>query len=187
MNNKTACIILADGFEESEAIVTADVLKRLNINIIFAGLNSLKVRGTHDFYIMSDKLLNEISVNDFDALILPGGLPGTINLRNSPQVTELLQQSYQSGKICAAICAAPIVLHDAKIAQNKTLIGYPDCEQLALSPNLKFTGKATETDGLIITAKGMGKAAEFAFAIAAKLGISAEEINQVGQNAFITI
>lgn len=186
MSNKTACIILADGFEESEAIVTADVLKRLNINIVFAGLNSLKVRGTHDFYIMSDKLLNEISIDDFDALILPGGLPGTINLRDSAEVINLLQQSYQSGKICAAICAAPIVLHDAQIAQNKTLTGYPDCEQLALTPNLKFTGNATETDGLIITAKGMGKAADFAFAIAKKLGLSDTEIENVGKSAFIT-
>ncbi len=186
MNNKTACLILADGFEESEAIVTADVLKRLNVNIVLVGLNSLKVRGTHDFYIMADKLISEVSVNDFDALILPGGLPGSINLRDSREVNHLLQQTYKANKICAAICAAPIVLRDSGIAQDKKLTGYPKCEQLSRTPNFKFTGNNTETDGLIITAKGMGKAADFAFAIAKKLGISDNEIENVGKSAFIT-
>ncbi len=185
MKNFTACFLLADGFEETEAIMTADILKRIGINIIFAGIENKTIRGTHNFYITTDKLINDISTNDFDVIILPGGLPGTTNLRNSPLVINLIKEAYNNKKICAAICAAPIVLRDAGITQNKIITGYPNCEQLSYDPNFKFTGNDVETDGLIITAKGMGKSASFAFAIARALGYNQNEINNIASSAFI--
>ena len=187
MNNKTACIILADGFEETEALMPADILKRLNINVILAGLESYNIRGAHDFHITTGNLLKDISSADFDVLILPGGLPGALNLRNSQAVTDLLNQAYNNKKICAAICAAPIVLRDAGIAKDKKITGYPGTEQLSHDPNFKYTGADVEHDGQIITAKGMGKAAMFAFEIARALGISEEQINNVALNAFIQL
>ncbi|MBE6443327.1 MAG: DJ-1/PfpI family protein [Alphaproteobacteria bacterium] len=185
MNSLSVCILLADGFEEAEAIIPADLLKRLGVKIIFAGVNSIDVRGTHNFHIKADNLIDNISSNDFDALILPGGLPGTINLRNSEKVINLVKHAYQNGKICAAICAAPIVLRDAGVATDKHITGYPNCEKLSYEPNFKFTGNSVERDGSIITAKGMGKANEFAFEIARALNISKEDILSVAKNTFI--
>ncbi len=185
MNNKTICILLADGFEEVEAIYPADIFKRLGLNVMMTGIESNIIRGTHDIKIEAPYTLNDIDVTLFDALMLPGGLPGTINLRNSPQVIDLLRQADNHQKIIAAICAAPIVLHDAKIIDNKRTTGYPTCENLALEKNFSFTGNNLEIDGNIITAIGMGQAAPFAFAIAEALGVSPDKIANTAKNAFI--
>ena len=160
MNNKTVCILLIDGFEDVEALMPADIFKRLGLGVILAGVESTKIRSAHDFYIATDTLLRDVSVADFDALMLPGGLPGAVNLRDSSAVTQIINQTYANKKVCAAICAAPIVLRDAGIAKD---------------------------NGLIITAKGMGKAAPFAFEIARALGVAEEKIRDVAENSFINI
>ena len=185
MKKFSAYILLADGFEETEAIMTADILKRIGIEVSLIGIENKTIRGTHDFHITTNKLINEITYADFDVLILPGGLPGTINLRNSTVVINLVKEAYNNNKICAAICAAPIVLRDATIAVDKNITGYPGCEQLSLDPNFKFTNNDVEIDGNIITAKGMGKSAQFAFAIAKTLGYTQSEIQKVSNSAFI--
>ena len=187
IKNKTVCILLADGFEEIEALYPADLFKRLGVNVILSGIETLTVRGAHDIKVSANNLLSDISVADFDAIILPGGLPGATNLRDDKNVLDILHFADKNSKIIAAICAAPIVLHEAGIANNKRTTGYPGTEQLAHNPNFKFTGKAVETDGNIITAIGMGQAANFAFAIAQALGFSNEQINNLAQNAFINI
>ncbi len=185
MSNKTVCILLADGFEEVEALMPADIFKRLGFRVILAGVEKNRVRGAHDFHIWTETLLDDVAATDFDALILPGGLPGAINLRNSDKVNKLINLAYNNGKICAAICAAPIVLRDAGVAKDKRITGYPDTEQLSRSPDFKYTGNDVEVDGRIITAKGMGKAAMFAFEIARSCGVSEEKINNLAENAFI--
>ncbi len=187
MNEKTVCILLIDGFEEVEALMPADIFKRLGLNVILAGVESTKIRGAHDFFIATETLLHDISFADFDALMLPGGLPGAINLRNSAAVTEIIHQAYANNKICAAICAAPVVLRDAGIAKDKRITGYPDTEQLSRDPNFRYTGNDVERDGNIITAKGMGKAAAFAFEIARAIGIAEEKIRSAAENSFIKI
>jgi 4-methyl-5(b-hydroxyethyl)-thiazole monophosphate biosynthesis len=187
MNHKTVCILLADGFEETETIMPADILKRLNINVILAGIETYKVRGAHEFHLFTETLLSDVSVADFDALILPGGLPGALNLRNSEPVTELIKLAYKSHKICAAICAAPVVLHDAGITEGHRITGYPGTEQLSKHNDFHYTGADVEHDGQIITAKGMGKADMFAFEIARALGIEEKQIEDVAKNAFIRL
>lgn len=187
MNNKTVCILLADGFEEVEAIYPADIFKRLGLNVMLVGVENKIVLGAHDIKIETPYLLNDISFTDFDALMLPGGLPGTINLRNSQNVIDLVRQANEHKKIVAAICAAPIVLHDAGIADGKRTTGYPSTEQLANKKNFKFSGNMVETDGNLITAIGMGQASAFALAIAQALGIEKDKINDVMKNAFIKI
>lgn len=185
MTNKTVCILLADGFEEVEAIYPADIFKRLGINVMLAGIDNNVVRGAHDIKIEAPYLLKEISFADFDVLMLPGGLPGTVNLRDSQAVIDLIHQANDHQKIIAAICAAPIVLHDAGIADNKRTTGYPSCEQIAHKKGFQFSGNMVEIDGNIITAIGMGQAANFAFAIAQALGIDNTKITDMAKNAFI--
>lgn len=183
--SKTICFLLADGFEEAEAIVPADLLKRLGYNIILAGETS-SVRGTHNFYINTTHHIDTISADKIDALVLPGGLPGTLNLRNNPKVINLVKETHRQHKICAAICAAPIILRDAGITKNISITGYPGCEQLSLTPNFKFSNHPIEITDNIITAIGMGKASKFAFAIAQKLGSTEQQITEIAQNTFIS-
>ena len=185
MNNKNVCILLADGFEEVEAIYPADIFKRLGLNVLLTGVGDKIVRGAHDIKIETPYVLDDINFTDFDVLMLPGGLPGTINLRDNKKVMELLKQSHAKHKIIAAICAAPIVLHDAGIAQGKRTTGYPETEQLANNQNFKFSGEMVEVDGNIITAIGMGQAAQFATAIAKALSIDENKIANVVKNAFV--
>ena len=182
---KSICILIAEGFEESEAVIPADLLKRLGVNVTFVSITSdIEVRGTHGFRILSDTTINKISADDFDALMLPGGLPGTTNLRDSKEVISLVQQAYNEGKIVSAICAAPIVLKDAGIADDKRITGYPACEQFSKKHQFSFTGNDVEVDGNIITAKALGKAHLFAFAIAKSLGFSDNDIKQLASSTF---
>ena len=185
MNNKTVCILLADGFEEVEAIYPADIFKRLGLNVMLVGVDNNIVRGAHDIKIETPYLLKEISFADFDALMLPGGLPGTINLRANKDVIDLVRQADAHNKVVAAICAAPIILHDAGIAEHKKTTGYPSCEQLANKKDFKFSGEMVEVDGNTITAIGMGQAAPFAFSIAKALGVVENDIQNTAKNAFI--
>ena len=185
--NKRVCILLTDGFEEVEALAPADILQRLNIDVILAGVESHKIKGAHGFHISTDNLLKDLSAIDFDAIILPGGLPGAINLRNSEDVSRFLNQAYSANKICAAICAAPIVLRDCGIAKGKKITGYPGTEQLSHEPDFKYTGNDVEIDDRIITAKGMGKAFAFAFSIAKALEIPSQDITEVASGSFIGV
>lgn len=182
---KTICILLAEGFEESEAIVPADLLKRLGVNIVFASITNVKeIKGTHGFKFIADTTINNIITDDFDVLMLPGGLPGTTNLRDNDDVISLIQQANKHNKIITAICAAPIVLKDAGIADNKRITGYPSCEQFSQKHKFSFTGNDIEVDGNIITAKAMGKAHIFAFAISKALGFTDIEIKNLTQSTF---
>ncbi len=185
--SKTVCILLADGFEEIEALYPADIFKRLGINVILTGINDLTIRGAHNIKIMADTPLSEISSADFDALMLPGGLPGATNLRDNTDVLELIRHAHKEHKIIAAICAAPIVLHEAGVAFGKRTTGYPDTEKLAHTVDFKFTGEKVVVDDNIITAVGMGQAAPFTFAVAKALGFSDEQLMHLAQNAFISI
>ena len=182
---KTICILLAEGFEESEAIVPADLLKRLGVNVVFVSItNNTEVTGTHGFKLIADTTISNVTTDNFDALMLPGGLPGTTNLRDNNNVISLVKKSDEDNKIITAICAAPIVLKDAGVADNKRITGYPTCEQFSQKHKFSFTGNDVEIDGKIITAKAMGKAHLFAFAIAKALGFSDDEIKNLASSTF---
>lgn len=182
---KNICILLASGFEESEVIIPADLLKRIGVNVILASINNQTiVCGTHDFRLIADTTIDKVSPNDFDVLMLPGGLPGTTNLRDNKNVISLIRQANEENKIIAAICAAPIVLKDAGIADNKHITGYPNCESFSKNHTFSFTGNDVEVDGKIITAKALGKAHLFAFAIAKALGYSDNEIKNLAASTF---
>ncbi|MCL2220137.1 MAG: DJ-1/PfpI family protein [Chitinispirillia bacterium] len=153
-----AVTILADGFEEIEAITVIDLLRRAGIGVTVLGLDSLMVRGAHDIRVAADGLLREFS-GTFDALVLPGG-PGTKNLAASEEVLNMVREAHGRGKICAAICAAPAVLAKAGILEKKKATCYPGCEA-ALSGVLLATD-AVVADENIITSRGVGTAIPFA-------------------------
>ena len=183
MKKNTVIIVLADGFEETEAIGTADVLKRVGFSVLLAGLDSLTVKSSAGTRILADLLFQEADLDSADALVLPGGLPGATNLRDSQAVTEALNRMHRAGKVVAAICAAPIVLERAGLSEGKRMTGYPGTNQNL--PKLAYTGGRTECDGKIVTGKGPGVSFEFGARIAAALGADPAKINAVLDGMFV--
>ncbi len=169
--------ILADGFEEIEALLPVDFLRRLNFKLTLAGLSAIEVTGSHGITVKTDKLLKDASF-DFDALVLPGGMPGSINLRDNAPVINMIKRFYKEDKLIAAVCAAPIALDKAGILQGKKHTAHPSVKDSFKSSNC--TENRIEIDNNIITGKGPGVSAEFALAIAKYLGKEKE-----GQKTYI--
>jgi protein deglycase len=168
-----AIIILADGFEEVEAVTVIDLLRRAEIRVTVLGLDGVEVRGAHDVWIRADQLFNGFS-EPFDALILPGGGPGTKKLAASKDLVELVRQSHERGLLCAAICAAPTILAKAGILDDKKAVCYPGCEDKM--GDAVVLEDAVVVDGNIITSRSAGTAIPFGLEIIyALLGEEVEE------------
>lgn len=165
---KTALVILAEGFEEIEAIAPVDVLRRAGVRITLAGIVDRKVKSSRNIVVEVDILLRDL-VEMPDALILPGGIPGATNLARSEEVAELVKKVNAAGKIVAAICAAPaVVLAPLGILDGKKATCYPGCESDFSSKTVHSKDRVV-VDGNIITSQGPGTALEFALVIAARL------------------
>jgi len=165
---KTALIILAEGFEEVEAIAPVDLLRRAGVRMTIAGLADLHVQSSRNIGVQADIVLRDL-VELPDALILPGGIPGATNLAKSEEVAELVKKMNDAGKIIAAICAAPaVVLAPLGILDEKKATCYPGCE-VDFSKKTVYSKARVVTDGNIITSQGPGTALEFALVIAERL------------------
>ena len=165
---KTALVILAEGFEEVEAVVPVDVLRRAGVRVTIAGVTDLRVKGSRMIGLAADILLKDL-VDLPDAVILPGGLPGATNLAKSEEVSKLVKKMNVAGKIVAAICAAPAaVLAPLGILDGKKATCYPGCEA-DFSKKTVHSKDRVVVDGNIITSQGPGTALEFALAIAVRL------------------
>ena len=165
--NPKVVILLANGFEEIEAVVPIDVFRRLDFDVVIAGAEKI-VTGSHKLMLPADLLINQVNVNEFDAFILPGGMPGSINLRDNPAVIDIVKEAFSSGKIIGAICAAPIVLLKAGILRGKKATAHPSIKNEL--EGVLYTMAMTESSGNIITSKGPGASFEFAAKIAEMLG-----------------
>jgi len=161
---KKALILLAEGFEEIEAITTIDILRRGSIEVTISSLGEKRVKGSHNIEVIADTTIDQIT-SDYDALILPGGMPGAKNLSLSDEVNSLIVEMNNKKKIIAAICAAPaIVLAPLGILDNKSATCYPSMEK---DFNSKTTYKEDDVviDGNIITSRGPATAMEFALTL----------------------
>lgn len=165
---KTALILLATGFEETEAVTIIDVLRRAHVEITSASLDDLLVEGAHAIKIMADNALVDVQEQIFDAIILPGGMGGTNNLLASEDVRALLEKHSAQGSIVSAICAAPLVLEKAGLLAGKRATIFPGLEDKLVS-SVQVTGDIVVSDGEIITSKGPGTAMEFALHLVEKL------------------
>lgn len=159
--SKHAILILADGFEEMEAVAPIDLLRRAGIKVTVIGLNQKLVRSSRDLYVQADATLTQLTDLP-DALILPGG-PGTANLRESGAVIELVQKCFHAKKICAAICAAPTVLAKAGILKGKKVTCFPGQENAMQGAILEDADVVV--DGTIITARAAGASMKFGLEI----------------------
>ena len=174
---KKALVILADGFEEVEALTPVDFLRRAGVSVTVAGLGSEKIMGSHKIRIHCDCALDTVDTQGWDAVVLPGGMPGSENLASSELVSKIIMNTYKDGKLVCAICAAPaVVLGPLGILKDRKAVCYPGMDERA--PEVRFLSSKVMTDGNIITARGAGCAQEFAFEIITAL-ISREKADDV--------
>lgn len=156
-------ILLAEGFEELEAVTVINILRRGGVSVTSVSLQPGPVRGARGMVILADSEIDAQSVEPYDLLVLPGGQPGTRNLHADPRVHALLEQARAAGQLIAAICAAPSILADYGFLQGKRATGYPGT--LAQRPGVTLTDDAVVVDGNIITARGPGAAMDFALTL----------------------
>ena len=159
-----ACIFLATGYEEVEMLTVVDMLRRAKISIDMVSITDQKeVTSSHNVTITADKTLSEVNFDETEMLILPGGIPGTPNLRACDPLCKKLKEFAANGKKVAAVCAAPTVLGELGILAGKKATCYPSfADKLATGDYVK---RPVVTDGNVITSRGMGTCIEFAGAI----------------------
>lgn len=167
-------VFLANGFEEIEASTTVDFLRRAGLDVTVVGIGGSEITGSHGIKVVTDSIT--VHFEDMQAVILPGGMPGTLNLEKASLVQESLQYADEHHLLIGAICAAPSVLGHKGLLVNKNATCYPGFER-ELTGALVSDAPVVQ-DGNIITAKGAGVTIEFAAKIVSAL-LSAETANTV--------
>ena len=158
-------IMIADGCEEVEALTVVDILRRAGVTLDLVNIHDKdEVTSSHDIIFKTDVRLADINDDDYEGIILPGGLGGTNNLKASDRVKELICKYSSEGKLVSAICAAPTVLGTVGVLKGKKATCYPGCEEELTGANVVFDEVAY--DGNIITSRGFGTAIPFGLALA---------------------
>ncbi len=156
-------MFLADGFEETEALATLDVLRRADVDIKTVGVTGDIVMGSHNISVIADMPISDLDIADVSGVILPGGMPGTTNLQHNQKVLDCILDAYNRSKPVCAICAAPSVLGSLGILKGKNATCFPGFEDKLLGANVLPDGVVA--DGNIVTAKGAGVSLQFGLKI----------------------
>ena len=156
---------LAQGCEELEAVTVIDLLRRAKIEVITAGLDGQPVTASRGVKLVPDTDLDSALKNDYDMVILPGGMPGADHLDNDPRIKALLKKMVNDEKYTAAICAAPKVLANAGILVGKQATSYPGFLDKMDLANTDIKNDPVVIDGNVITSRGPGTAMDFALAL----------------------
>ena len=156
-------LFLADGFEIIEALAPVDMLRRAKINVQTVGVTGKTICSSCGVEVNADITMDEFEYHDVDAVVLPGGMPGTINLENSAAVQSAIDKAVEDQAFVCAICAAPSVLGHKGLLKGKEAIAFPGFED-ALNGAV-LSDKYVVTDGKFITAKGAGVATQFGLEI----------------------
>lgn len=159
-------IFIAEGFEEVEAVTVIDCLRRCDIKVILVAVGNVKdllVTGSHGIQLKCDIPEQDIDIEISDMIILPGGMPGTTNLKKSEHVSKYIDYCYQNGKYIAAICAAPIILAEKQLINNKDVTCYPSFERSLIGDNVKH--QPVCVSDRIITARSAYSSFDFSFII----------------------
>jgi 4-methyl-5(b-hydroxyethyl)-thiazole monophosphate biosynthesis len=162
-------VFLANGFEDVEALIPVDVLRRGGVEVVTVSVveNSQVVETSHRVRIEADKMFADCDFSDADLLMLPGGMPGASNLNSHEGVRQALQRQHAAGRKVAAICAAPLVLGGLGILRGKRATCYPGFEQTL--EGATYTGDLCTVDGNVTTGEGPAAAFPFAYALLAQL------------------
>ena len=163
----TVLVPLAQGCEEIEAVTIIDILRRGGIHVISAGLDTQPVRASRGIVLIPDTTLEAALMQSFDMVVLPGGQPGTNNLKADARILTLLKNMMQQDKFVAAICAAPSVLATAGLLDGKHATSFPGALDTFASV-VKMPDAVIE-DGKLITSRGPGTAMDFALTLVERL------------------
>ncbi len=153
-------VLLADGFEEIEALSPVDILRREGLDVRTVGIGGRSVRGTHGITVNADLLPDEVSAEKIEAVIFPGGMPGATNLDASPYTDGFIDAALKNGGHLAAICAAPLVLGRRGLLRGRRATCFPGFEGELVGA--QATGEPVVTDGYITTARDFRAAVAFA-------------------------
>lgn len=164
---KKVCIPLAEGFEEMEAVILIDVLRRAGFSVTTCWLTASDVTGAHGVTVPAELGLDEALARSWDLVVLPGGMPGATHLRDEPRIGRLLEKTHAAGHYVGAICAAPIVLGRYGLLSGRRATSYPGfADQLDCA---EYCEDSVVVDGRVLTSRGPGTAFAFALKIVALL------------------
>jgi len=156
---------LAAGFEEIEAVTVVDLLRRAGIEVHTAALDGPPVTGSHGITVTADIALDAVVTDDYDMIVLPGGMPGAEHLKNDPRVIALLRRFAAAGRFTAAICAAPGVLAHAGLLDQRAATSFPGFLHAQSAPGIRLRDDPVVIDGKVVTSRGAGTAMEFGLAL----------------------
>jgi 4-methyl-5(b-hydroxyethyl)-thiazole monophosphate biosynthesis len=164
---KSVLVPLAPGCEELEAVTIIDILRRGGVSVVSAGLDAGPVKASRGTVLVPDTTLDDALKHAYDMVVLPGGQPGTNNLKADARIIALTWQMAQQGKYVAAVCAAPAVLAAAGVLDGKRATSFPGA--LGGFPRVQLENAAVVEDGKVITSRGPGTAMDFALTLVEKL------------------
>ena len=161
---KRVSVFLADGFEEIEGLTVVDLLRRAGVEVATVSTTGdLTIHGAHKIDVQADKMFGEVDYNEEDMVVLPGGMPGTLNLGAHAGVKEVLEQFYAAKKYIGAICAAPSVLGKYGMLDGRKATSYPGFE--AELKGAEYLTEPVVVSDFVITSRGLGTAIDFALAL----------------------
>jgi len=158
-------IPIAEGCEELEAVTIIDLLVRAGITVVSAGLKDGPVTCSRGTVLVPSMTLDQAFTQEYDMVVLPGGLPGADHLDNDSRIQQLLNRMSLDNKYIAAICAAPKVLASAGLLDNRKATSYPGVIDKMNIPGLHYDSAAVVKDGRVITSRGPGTAMDFALTL----------------------
>ena len=160
-------LFLAEGFEEVEALTPLDYLRRAGIEVRSVGVTGRIVTGSHGIMVHTDTTPDQLEFDQIEMIVLPGGMPGTLNLEKSQVVQQAIDVCMEKNHIIGAICAAPSILGHKGLLQGKTATCFPGFEQELVGAN--HQNQPVCVDGNIVTSRGAGAAQQFSFALVEQL------------------
>lgn len=165
---KKIAVFFGTGYEEIEALTVVDLCRRAGIDTQMVSVTeSLKVTGSHNITVTMDKMYDEVAFDELDMIVLPGGMPGTLNLEAHAALMKRVDEFHKCGRFLAAICAAPSIFGHRGILQGRQACSYPGFEKDLNGANVVFD--SVVRDGHVITSRGMGCAIDFSLEIISAL------------------
>ena len=147
-------LILGQGFEEAEAVIPCDLLRRAGLSVRFAGIGGTEITGGHGITVRAECVAEQTDFSDAEMIVLPGGLDGVASIRGCKPVLDAVRGQYEAGRMVAAICAAPTVLAELGITDGRMATCYPGCE--AMMGSARTCQASVVVDGNVITGRAPG-------------------------------
>lgn len=171
-------VFLAEGFEEVEALAPVDILRRAGIEVKTAGVAGRVVTSSHGLCVKADMAAEDVDAASLEAVVLPGGLPGTLNLEKSPAVQACIDACAGRGRLVAAICAAPSILAHKGLLEGREATAFPSFQKDLQEGGARLSQRYVVRDGQFLTGRGMGVATQFGLALVEAL-VSPEKAAEI--------